>query len=88
MKSPDSTLQEKLAWKDDAGTLHIDEHAAIAVKRPRELWPGKFISAMQPGDQLWWFSSPEETWRMLCGRAGYALVRNGDIIDRAIVVMN
>ena len=36
---------------------------------------------MLPGDEIWYFSSDPESWRHLAGREGYALVRDGDVID-------
>jgi hypothetical protein len=48
----------------------------------------KLTAQMQPGDELWSFSSPPETWQRLCGRAGIALVRNGEIIDTLTTRMN
>jgi hypothetical protein len=43
---------------------------------------------MEPGDELWAFSSPPETWQHLCGRAGIALVRNGEVIEAMTTMMN
>jgi hypothetical protein len=33
-------------------------------------------ASMQPGDELWTFASPAESWQRLAGRSGIALVRN------------
>lgn len=46
------------------------------------------IARMQPGDELWQFSSPPESWQHLCGRAGVALVRNGEVVDSITTAMN
>lgn len=35
----------------------------------------KFLLERQPGDELWEFSSPPESWRQLAGRGGYAIIR-------------
>ena len=43
---------------------------------------------MQPGDELWTFASSPESWRNLAGRAGIALVRNGQIVERLVTMMN
>ena len=51
------------------------------------LWM-EFQKQIQEGDELWNFSSPAESWRMLCGRAGIALVRNGEIVDSFVTMMN
>jgi len=43
---------------------------------------------MMPGDQIWTFSSPPDSWRDLAGRAGVALVRNGVPVRVVVTVMN
>jgi hypothetical protein len=48
----------------------------------------EFLDLMAPGDELWEFMSPPETWAHLAGRAGIALVRDGEIIDSFLTLMN
>lgn len=48
----------------------------------------ELLSAKQPGDEIWEFRSPPDTWRMLMGRAGVALVRNGEIVVAIVTIMN
>ena len=43
---------------------------------------------MRPGDQLWTFASPPESWKHLAGRAGIALVRDGKTIAVLLGAMN
>jgi hypothetical protein len=50
-------------------------------------WEG-LKARMQPGDELWTFASSPESWRNLAGRAGIALVRNGQIVERLVTMMN
>jgi hypothetical protein len=47
-----------------------------------------FVAKMQDADELWTFSSGGESWQHLCGRAGISLVRNGEIIDSIVTLMN
>jgi hypothetical protein len=47
-----------------------------------------FILRLQDGDKLVRFSSPDETWQMMMGRAGVALVRNGSSIGCIETMMN
>ncbi len=54
---------------------------------PPPLWEA-FKGKMIRGDELWEFSSPPETWHMLLGRAGIALVRKGKAIDWIVTAMN
>lgn len=48
----------------------------------------KLKSKMQPDDELWYFRSPEHTWRMMAGREGYAIVRNGEPIDCIVTCLS
>jgi hypothetical protein len=42
---------------------------------------------MARGDELWEFRSPPNTWIHLMGREGYAVVRNGQIVESLITTM-
>jgi hypothetical protein len=55
--------------------------------RSLESWQ-EFIAIMQPGDELWWFCSPETSWKHLAGRAGFAIVRDGEIVARRVMQLN
>ena len=48
----------------------------------------QLLAAMQPGDELWEFSSPEDAWKHLAGRAGFAVVRNGTPVASLVTMMN
>jgi hypothetical protein len=37
----------------------------------------ELTQAATPGDAVWYFRSPQQTWAELAGRAGFALVRDG-----------
>jgi hypothetical protein len=54
-----------------------------AVREYRKHWQA-LQSGMHPGDELWTFCTPAETWRCRCGRAGYALVREGEVVDGVV----
>jgi hypothetical protein len=43
---------------------------------------------LQEGDELWWFSSPQEQWNALAGRAGIALVRDGKCIGHIVIILS
>jgi uncharacterized protein (TIGR02996 family) len=36
---------------------------------------------MQPGDELWEYNTAEDTWPNLHGEMGYAIVRNGKVVE-------
>jgi hypothetical protein len=47
-----------------------------------------FVALMLPGDELWRFRSPAQTWANLAGRAGYAIVRDDEIVHSLITLLN
>lgn len=51
------------------------------------IW-GEFLALARPQDLIYWFSSPWRTWRSLCGREGYVIVRNGRPAEYIITGMN
>jgi len=46
------------------------------------------LAQMEVGDELWEFRSPVESWEHLAGRAGIAVVRQGEIINFIVTMMN
>lgn len=53
------------------------------VRQYRERWR-VLRSRMAPGDEMWTFVTPPPTWVHHCGRAGYALVREGRVVDAVV----
>jgi len=47
-----------------------------------------FIAQMLPEDELWRFRSPPNSWANKAGRAGYAIVRDGVVIDSLVTLLN
>jgi hypothetical protein len=47
-----------------------------------------WVATMQEGDELWEFNSGDLSWQRLAGRAGIAIVRNGEIFDCRITSLN
>jgi hypothetical protein len=43
---------------------------------------------MKPGDEIWTFASPADSWKNLAGRAGIALVREGIPIMSIVTLLN
>lgn len=59
----------------DASELPVD-----AIRHYRERWQA-IRALLLAGDELWTFRAPEELWRQASGRAGYAVVREGRVVD-------
>ena len=43
---------------------------------------------IQPGDEIWFWSTDEESWARMSGLDGMALVRQGVIVDSFITALN
>jgi hypothetical protein len=91
--------RKTVAELEAANTLRPDQLSESDRTGPRAsimLKPFAFLNdkwealkaRMQPGDELWTFASSPQSWRDLAGRAGIALVRNGQIIERLVTMMN
>jgi hypothetical protein len=44
--------------------------------------------AFRAEDEIWRFTTSGESWKNLCGRAGYALVRDGTVVETHVTIMN
>lgn len=58
------------------------------TKETRSKGLDKLTLLMLPGDELWSYSSPPETWEHMMGRSGIALLRDGRTIAQVITLMN
>lgn len=47
-----------------------------------------FVAKFQAGDEMASFSTHEETWKRMHGRAGWAIVRDSRIIAQHVTIMN
>ena len=48
----------------------------------------ELLAMMQKNDELWTFSTSDESWDNMAGRAGVSLVRNGEIVYSIVTKMN
>ena len=73
------------------GETSVEQIEAAQLQGCSQLYVAEwreFISKMQLGDQLRDFLSPPETWVRLAGRAGYAIVRQGEVVDAFITILS
>lgn len=88
-------LQERITVQE-AERMHTrapDERSARipALRKPfgfRNAQWEELKARMWPGDELWTFASPAESWRHLAGRSGIALVRNKKMVCAIVTLMN
>jgi hypothetical protein len=87
--------EEMKSWLRSKTTIAELEDAVSQTKRFKgqpmlaqsERWFA-FKAGMQENDEIWKFSSPDDTWENLCGSAGIALVHEGEIVDIYETLMN
>jgi hypothetical protein len=48
----------------------------------------QLLAQMKEGDELREFFSSAESWQHLAGRAGIALVRDGEVVSSIVTMMN
>jgi hypothetical protein len=46
------------------------------------------LAKIADGDEIWEFRNSESSWQLLRGRAGVALVRDGEVIDVLITSLS
>lgn len=84
-------LQKKItAEQAEAAHLVTDERLGctpVPFGFSNHQWRS-FLEQLQPGDELWEFSSSPESWRHRCGRSGIALVRHNRVIASMVTRMN
>ena len=81
---PTEWLTEKLSVQQ-AEAANVSEGRSFGYQHRK--WE-RLKSNMLPGDELWEFCSPENTWIHLMGRQGYAVVRGGQVVDSLITSMS
>lgn len=81
MKIPKEWLSQK------AGNAPISEHrnlSEMTAMRIRMAWQ-KLKAKAEDGDEVWAFANPSNTWKKIGKQTGYALVRNGKIVESVVV---
>lgn len=81
MKIPKEWLTQK------AGNAPTSAHrnlSPMAAMRIRMAWQ-KLKTQLEEGDELWAFENPSNTWKKIGKQTGYAVVRNGKIVQSTVV---
>jgi hypothetical protein len=77
-----------LRWKIQAVTIADVEVGKTKFDKPSGKEWEKFKTGIRPGDELWYFCSPPETWQQLAGWRGYAIIRDGRVVDHYTTRVN
>lgn len=65
-------------------TLKLSDGEVMSEEEAKSM----FDKIMMPGDEIWFYCSSSESWGVLCGRSGYALVRDGEVIETTVGLMS
>lgn len=55
---------------------------------PREQFQRWYSQMAQQGDELWWYDSGAESWARYAGECGYAIRRDGTVVDSWMLTTN
>lgn len=58
----------------------------VSESAQREL--DAFKSEIKETDNVWYFRTPEFTWGMQCGREGYCIIRDGNVVKEYVTFLN
>jgi hypothetical protein len=89
---PRGDLKEKLSKeefmaKEQAIYDSLVDRPKVQEDFKNKFW-GPFMEHYQDGDEIWTFSSPDMHWQMLMGRAGNAILRNGECVYYQVTEIN
>lgn len=81
MKIPKEWLTQRV---ENAPTAYHRKLPEMAALRIRMAWQ-KLKREAGEADELWAFQNPSNTWKKLGKHTGYALVRDGKIVQSVVV---
>ena len=62
---------------------------SIIASRPDEAFEYvRLKTIIEAGDEVWLYNSGKDSFNCLCGRGGYALIRNGKVKESICTVMS
>ena len=69
---------------EDAPTSFTGGYPDGSALRTRMAWQ-KLKSRVRTGDELWSFANPPKTWRKLGRLNGFAILREGSVVESAAI---
>jgi hypothetical protein len=101
IESPEATLEQRQAYYREVERLlkeDVSEESALQALLKRDYWaPGEDREgfarhlldwAAAHDAELWFYNTDAEHWENLCGECGFALVREGRVIDAELWMLN
>lgn len=84
MKVPPEWLTQRA---ENAPTSYHRNVPDMAALRIRMAWQ-KLKRGAQEGDEIWAFANPSNTWKKMGKYTGYAIVRDGTIVQTVVVTQD
>ncbi len=87
--TPEDFEREELERKAAVFNIPFEKLAQKLGSKPFGLLTDKwheFIKTLEPDDELWLFSSPDETFAKRLGCKGFAIVRGGVVRDTFVTL--
>ena len=81
MKIPADWLTQRVENAPIAAHRGLPPTVAMRIRME---WQ-KLKRAAEEGDELWAFQNPSNTWKKLGKHTGYAIVRNGKVVQSTVV---
>jgi hypothetical protein len=82
-----SWLEERISIDEAIG--RVWEHNRLDITPAAvDDFKGWIDKAMKPDDELWYYNTGGDTWENLRGEDGFALVRDGRVVDFYMWYMN
>ena len=70
---------------ENAPTSYHRNLPDMAALRIRMAWQKLKRNAVE-GDEMWAFENPSNTWKRMGKKTGYAIVREGEIVESVVVL--
>jgi hypothetical protein len=81
-------LKDSLRLNQEIDTINIEKKFIIPAMINWRKHEFGFIQLYHEGDEIFYFYSPTDTWRALCGRSGY-MIRHGDsLVANIFTILN
>lgn len=81
MKIPKEWLTQRVENRPVSAHRDLPPMPALRIRREWE----KLKAQAGEGDEVWAFANPSNTWKKLGKHTGYAIVRNGKIVQSVVV---
>jgi hypothetical protein len=84
-----------MRWADFRADMTVRRISPTDLPTPTADWSPRFVDALtefrgrlQSGDELYHYNSVQADWDRLMGSEGYAILRDGELLDTLVLRVN